>query len=1150
LIVPPSKAGRPKLEPPPAQDFLPPTSLPHTRIYASPSPNVPPPPPHPPPDRVDVPDVDCLSDGERAATSTTACSSSSEPLHPSSSLYNSSTPVSRIAAAKLPASLRHREHRNVLRTIVNVYAASDWQERKDAFTTVCKAGTFEGACIDTGCFFSCSGLKQAKAYCHDLRIPFILRPSKRRFRFGSSVRSSLGQLLVQLPARRDKPILLSVDVVDLDVPLLIGLDFLDSQGLYWNSVTNKLVHHATNTSVPTIRRAGHGWIEWIQAQWFTRAELARLHKSFYHTSPDKLYQILKRWHPDQLEPGTLAVLQDIARRCDPCQRLQPRPGRYQVSLPADDGTFNRKVAMDLVWFNKSPALHVVDVDTSFGAAVFLKAQTTQAVWESFLTCWVNIYTGYPDSIHVDSGAQLVSANFEHLCEQAGIRLEISPIESHNSLGRGERYHSYVRRLFHKIKLDNPQTSDAFALSCSIKAVNDSAGPDGLVPSILVFGVAPRLPIGKPQGHPSNVERIRTMRSAMDEYKNIIGQERIRRAMSNAHKQQNHIFESGELVLVYRDKHRDAKGPYRVVDVQGKVVYVDYSSAEPRKSFSPAQLRPYLSPTTATNSLLVDLHSAFRTVNAERKRATPQVLLTEQVLPKDARAASPEMIDARWREITNLFHRGTFRVRLEKDLPPHANIMSGRFVLTIKDNNNTTVYKARYVMQGYADQDKPFLVHDVANTRPHSIRLIVALAAIFHFPLVSHDIVQAYLQSSEAMRREIFLRPKRQDGAYFDLRPGEVLELLRPLYGLADAGEFWQRERDRHFHQDLDLRAATGDPALFFKRVEHQLIGVVGCYVDDTLWAGTPALFRMLDATKRKFASPQTHHRNLTFAGVDITTASNVLRLSQNTYLTNLKPLKPGADISSYRSRRAKLAWLTLTRPDVSCALSLAAQVTAATMNDTHVALLNKILKHLQATPSTSLPFPSLNLDTTRIAVYCDASFANRDDLSSQLGYLVFLTDNTGRANLIHFSSTKSRRVVRSVLTGETMAVASGFDWGFLLQHDLLEITGRKLPIVVYTDSKSLFDCITAMSATAERRLLIDITTVREAYTSEEISNVGLLASANNPADALTKIARNAVLERFLNTGMLTHPVQQWMVRPKNGVGSTRTFRASAPAATA
>jgi hypothetical protein len=221
--------------------------------------------------------------------------------------------------------------------------------------------------------------------------------------------------------------------------------------------------------------------------------------------------------------------------------------------------------------------------------------------------------------------------------------------------------------------------------------------------------------------------------------------------------------------------------------------------------------------------------------------------------------------------------------------------------------------------------------------------------------------------------------------------------------------------------------------------------------------------------KRKFASPQTYYHNLTFAGVDITTVSNVLRLSQNTYLTDVTPLKPSADISSYRSRRAKLAWLTLTRPDVSCAMRLAAPVTAATLNKTRITLLNKILKRLQATPSTSLPFPSLNLDMTRIAVYCDASFANCDGLSSQLGYLIFLTDSTGRANPSHFSSTKSRCVVRSVLTGEMMAVASGFDWGFLVQHDLLEIIGRKLPIVVHTNSRSFFDCITCKSASARRR---------------------------------------------------------------------------------
>jgi hypothetical protein len=56
--------------------------------------------------------------------------------------------------------------------------------------------------------------------------------------------------------------------------------------------------------------------------------------------------------------------------------------------------------------------------------------------------------------------------------------------------------------------------------------------------------------------------------------------------------------------------------------------------------------------------------------------------------------------------------------------------------------------------------------------------------------------------------------------------------------------------------------------------------------------------------------------------------------------------------------------------------------------------LNKIAKHVK---SDSLPllFPRINLETLKLVVYTDSSFCNNDDLSSQLGYIIFLTDSTG-----------------------------------------------------------------------------------------------------------------------------------------------------------
>ena len=55
-----------------------------------------------------------------------------------------------------------------------------------------------------------------------------------------------------------------------------------------------------------------------------------------------------------------------------------------------------------------------------------------------------------------------------------------------------------------------------------------------------------------------------------------------------------------------------------------------------------------------------------------------------------------------------------------------------------------------------------------------------------------------------------------------------------------------------------------------------------------------------------------------------------------------------------------------------------------------------------------------------------------------------------------------------------------------------------------TDSKSIFDTITKLSRVAEKRLIIDISALRQSYSSSEITNIGHVLSEFNLADALTK----------------------------------------------
>lgn len=72
-------------------------------------------------------------------------------------------------------------------------------------------------------------------------------------------------------------------------------------------------------------------------------------------------------------------------------------------------------------------------------------------------------------------------------------MEYSGVESHNSLGSGERYHGPLRRIFNKIKYDNSKMKRELVLSLTLKAINDTMGPEGLVPTLLVLGALPRFP---------------------------------------------------------------------------------------------------------------------------------------------------------------------------------------------------------------------------------------------------------------------------------------------------------------------------------------------------------------------------------------------------------------------------------------------------------------------------------------------------------------------------------------------------------------------------------------------------------------------------------------------------------------------------------
>lgn len=991
--------------------------------------------------------------------------------------------------------------------------------------------------MDPGAEKSVCGLNQAQAYCRMTTQKLNLAPSPYTFKFGDGSRHSLGHMTFRMPSDQNSFISLSIDVVDADIPLLIGLDVLDKANIYVDNVHNRLVHGSGKWFLPLERKRGHLFLPWTTASiLFTRKELQKLHEHFFHPSAEKLYNLVKRARPQELSPQTRQTLDDISRACRSCKLFTMKPYRFRVSIPDENIIFNQEVALDLMFIDRTPILHIVDTHTHYQNAIPLKGESAADVWEAFVEAWASMYAGFPSKIRADQGSIFTSNYWRKCTEDVGIELQLSGVASHNSIGVGERYHGPLRRVFRSIRDAHPSIDPELALRYAVKGINDTSGPEGLVPSLLVYGMLPRFPTPS-SSLPDQEHRMRALETARREMSTITSRLRIQQALrAKLPPATRYLVTPGDRVFVYQERRKAWTGPYTVHKIHEKEVFVHVDGA--LKHFNLSQVLP--DPATSGDKeieRLLQATSHFTSKGGSGHHA----YITEVLHPRDPRRSSDSFQTAKAKELEGLAHRGVYEIVCYEDIKHirNPNILGGRFVLSIKNSGtHDEVYKARFVVQGHTDIEKNMLVHNSTNLKQNSIRVLVALASIFGFSLWSQDVSQAYLQSAEKLMREVYVRPNKE----FGLRKDQLLHLLKPLYGLSDAGDYWHATFSRHLRDDLCMMPTAGDLSLFIKKIHGQLHGIIGTHVDDTLAAGNNSFEEHSRKTERTFESKARTYTPFTFAGIEIEDTKDGYVMHQSKFAVKINFMPQNATFPMFRSKRQELAWLTHTRPDVSADVNLLAQVTEAQFNRHCITDTNRLIKRIHHSRGRGLIQHRLNKSHLKIKVFSDSSFANTPSSHSQLGYLILLCDNTNRCNVIHFSSYKSRRVVRSVMGAELYAFADAFDLAFLLKTDLETMLSAKVPLIMMIDSDSVFKVIVKNTSTTEKRLMIDIRAAREAYESQEISDVGWIRGSDNPADGLTKPGRCEALENILDRGLVNIPVQQWVVRTAlNKTSSGETY---------
>ena len=179
-----------------------------------------------------------------------------------------------------------------------------------------------------------------------------------------------------------------------------------------------------------------------------------------------------------------------------------------------------------------------------------------------------------------------------------------------------------------------------------------------------------------------------------------------------------------MVYIYREATKRFTGPHMIASVYGKRARVHVGERTGPREFNTAQLKPSPLPNSSVDNLA-------------RPQYPPTILHTEVLSQGDPRE---RWFDEEKKELLGLLERSAFKICLREKAGDRPNVVPTRYVLAIEhaQTNQPTRLKAHFVIGRHKDKDQNALLHDTRTVRAESVRLVVALAAIFGLKLSVAD----------------------------------------------------------------------------------------------------------------------------------------------------------------------------------------------------------------------------------------------------------------------------------------------------------------------------------------------------------------------------------------------------------------------------
>ncbi len=240
-----------------------------------------------------------------------------------------------------------------------------------------------------------------------------------------------------------------------------------------------------------------------------------------------------------------------------------------------------------------------------------------------------MYQGPPNIIVSDAGKNFALEEFRQHASSLDIDIKEIPVKAYNSIGKVEQYHGPLRRVYDILTKELPTVNKEALLQTAVKAINDSAGPNGIVPTLLVFGAYLRLTKDSPPS-PSITKRAEAIHKAMKEIRRIHAERYIREALAmrngpNTYKLHELPLQSN--VLVYREKN-GWNGPYKLIAINGETctIQMPYGPAD----FRLTAVKPYYIDESGSydGSHNITITVETRTENRENKEGEEGTITVE------------------------------------------------------------------------------------------------------------------------------------------------------------------------------------------------------------------------------------------------------------------------------------------------------------------------------------------------------------------------------------------------------------------------------------------------------------------------------------------------------------------------------------------